>query len=235
MISKALQQPIKTPKNLRDAILSYNPKYEAKWDFMGLYFFLEKVLSNEEREFFFDETLPFIIELALTLDDLVKKPIPLLMKHASNEIVLSRHQIASLLANMFLCTFPKRSSQYGEYESYPTANFNSLYAAPCSKVKQNKLKCVLHYFERINAELPRGSISFRRQVLEDFPPWESLEQTLCPVRVLGEGTIEDDGGEALQVDFANRYIGGGVLGNGCVQEEIRFLISIIDCFTFIHF
>jgi len=26
------------------------------------------------------------------------------------------------------------------------------------------------------------------------------------------------------VDFANKYIGGGVLGNGCVQEEIRFLM-----------
>ena len=28
----------------------------------------------------------------------------------------------------------------------------------------------------------------------------------------------------LQVDFANKYIGGGVLGRGCVEEEIRFLI-----------
>lgn len=28
----------------------------------------------------------------------------------------------------------------------------------------------------------------------------------------------------VQVDFANKYIGGGVLGHGCVQEEIRFLI-----------
>ena len=28
----------------------------------------------------------------------------------------------------------------------------------------------------------------------------------------------------LQVDFANKYIGGGVLGHGCLQEEIRFLI-----------
>ena len=28
----------------------------------------------------------------------------------------------------------------------------------------------------------------------------------------------------LQVDFANKYIGGGVLGEGCVQEEIRFVI-----------
>ena len=29
---------------------------------------------------------------------------------------------------------------------------------------------------------------------------------------------------APQVDFANKFLGGGVLGHGCVQEEIRFLI-----------
>ena len=28
----------------------------------------------------------------------------------------------------------------------------------------------------------------------------------------------------MQVDFANKYLGGGVLGHGCVQEEIRFVI-----------
>lgn len=28
----------------------------------------------------------------------------------------------------------------------------------------------------------------------------------------------------LQVDFANKYVGGGVLEDGCVQEEIRFVI-----------
>lgn len=27
-----------------------------------------------------------------------------------------------------------------------------------------------------------------------------------------------------QVDFANKYVGGGVIGHGCVQEEIRFMI-----------
>ncbi|KFM68951.1 Poly(ADP-ribose) glycohydrolase, partial [Stegodyphus mimosarum] len=28
----------------------------------------------------------------------------------------------------------------------------------------------------------------------------------------------------LKVDFANKFVGGGVLGQGCVQEEIRFVI-----------
>lgn len=26
-----------------------------------------------------------------------------------------------------------------------------------------------------------------------------------------------------QVDFANKLVGGGILGRGCVQEEIQFL------------
>jgi poly(ADP-ribose) glycohydrolase len=37
-------------------------------------------------------------------------------------------------------------------------------------------------------------------------------------------TIESYYGEALMVDFANKKIGGGVLKNGCVQEEILFAI-----------
>jgi hypothetical protein len=36
----------------------------------------------------------------------------------------------------------------------------------------------------------------------------------------------------LQVDFANKSIGGGVIGWGSVQEEIRFMISpelLVSC------
>ncbi|MCP4120006.1 MAG: hypothetical protein GY737_32345 [Desulfobacteraceae bacterium] len=36
----------------------------------------------------------------------------------------------------------------------------------------------------------------------------------------------------FQMDFANKYLGGGVLGHGLVQEEIRFLICpelIVSC------
>jgi poly(ADP-ribose) glycohydrolase len=36
--------------------------------------------------------------------------------------------------------------------------------------------------------------------------------------------IEDAKG-CLQIDFANKYLGGGVLTYGCVQEEIRFCVS----------
>jgi len=35
----------------------------------------------------------------------------------------------------------------------------------------------------------------------------------------------EDSGNSLQVLFANKLVGGGVLGNGSIQEEIFYLIS----------
>lgn len=43
-------------------------------------------------------------------------------------------------------------------------------------------------------------------------------------RNLRDSHIEDECGKSLMVDFANRMLGGGVLRNGCVQEEILFAI-----------
>jgi len=49
---------------------------------------------------------------------------------------------------------------------------------------------------------------------------------LVPFEVKTQGRIEDkENIGSIQIDFANRYIGGGVLGSGCVQEEIRFVVS----------
>ncbi|XP_066316717.1 poly(ADP-ribose) glycohydrolase 1-like [Miscanthus floridulus] len=45
------------------------------------------------------------------------------------------------------------------------------------------------------------------------------------VLVFSSGFIEDEEQEALQVDFENKYLGGGALSRGCVQEEIRFMIN----------
>ncbi|KAJ3021810.1 hypothetical protein HKX48_007693 [Thoreauomyces humboldtii] len=55
--------------------------------------------------------------------------------------------------------------------------------------------------------------------------WDNLEFPITSLEVRTDGTIEDDGEGMLQVDFANKVIGGGVIGDGCVQEEIRFMIN----------
>ena len=81
------------------------------------------------------------------------------------------------------------------------------------------------YFERVTDLEQIGTLTFTRFCLKSTNT-DLIENSTRNIRksiCLSEGKIEDCTG-AVQVDFANKYIGGGVLGNGCVQEEIRFVI-----------
>jgi poly(ADP-ribose) glycohydrolase len=62
------------------------------------------------------------------------------------------------------------------------------------------------------------------KVLVDEVDWANTDCRLTDLCVTADGTIEDCASGMLHVDFANKSIGGGVLGEGCVQEEIRFAI-----------
>lgn len=57
------------------------------------------------------------------------------------------------------------------------------------------------------------------------PHWTLSTAPMIEPVVFNNGTIEDDGLNCWQADFANMVIGGGVIGAGCVQEEIRFVIN----------
>lgn len=76
--------------------------------------------------------------------------------------------------------------------------------------------------------MPTGVVTFTRRSVPDqyLPKWEESKISIdeLVLHVTDFGTIEDQGEGLLQVDFANKYIGGGVLNFGCVQEEIRFMI-----------
>lgn len=78
-------------------------------------------------------------------------------------------------------------------------------------------------------QVPNGVITFARRTISptNFPDWSKCQSAFndsSMVHISTDGTIEDDGDGLLQVDFANKFIGGGVLNYGCVQEEIRFVI-----------
>ena len=71
-----------------------------------------------------------------------------------------------------------------------------------------------------------GTVTFSRLSLppSSLPKWYSSDQTLSRLHFSTEGKIETEGAGFLQADFANEYVGGGVLRSGLVQEEIRFTI-----------
>jgi len=63
------------------------------------------------------------------------------------------------------------------------------------------------------------------QVLQHPPEWEKSNMPLVKeLRVSCSGRIESDATNMLHVDFANKYVGGGMLSHGCVQEEILFML-----------
>uniref|UniRef100_A0A671Y718 poly(ADP-ribose) glycohydrolase n=1 Tax=Sparus aurata TaxID=8175 RepID=A0A671Y718_SPAAU len=158
------------------------------------------------------------------LNLLCTEPIPLLKSRMNHSLTMSQEQIACLLANAFFCTFPRRNSRKSEYCNYPEINFYRLFEGSSSR-KIEKLKTLLCYFRRVSQIRPKGLVTFTRQMVNNPPNWESSQTQLTRLHITCEGTIEDDGYGMLQVDFANRFVGGGVTGHGLVQEEIRFLIN----------
>lgn len=99
----------------------------------------------------------------------------------------------------------------------------------------NKLLCLLNYFERIrqneeakDEEFLSLCVSVTRRRLNpadaNGASWEGCSEPLVPFESLSEGLIEDAHG-CLQVDFANAYIGGGVLGLGNVQ--VRHQLTLL--------
>jgi poly(ADP-ribose) glycohydrolase len=135
---------------------------------------------------------------------------------ASATTTISRATVAGCLARMLLGSLPRRAGDLCEVDAGP------LLAASAPQ-ELAKLRCVLQYFDRIAEAPPRGTLTIRR-IAGAAHAWERDESPLLALEVRPSGAIEDAEGH-VQVDFANRYLGGGVLSGGCVQEEIRFAVS----------
>ncbi|KAL1262888.1 hypothetical protein QQF64_005627 [Cirrhinus molitorella] len=224
LIRSALEGECKSSLDIKDAILSYNIAHAKRWDFTALNYLCTEGMENDEVQHLFNVTLPKMMRLVLNTPKICTQPIPLLKSRMNQSLTMSQEQIACLLANAFFCTFPRRNSRKSEYANYPEINFYRLFEGSSSR-KIEKLKTLLCYFRRVTESMPTGLVTFTRQCLSNFPKWESSKTQLTRLHITCKGTIEDEGYGMLQVDFANRLVGGGVTGMGLVQEEIRFIIN----------
>ncbi|MCL7042716.1 hypothetical protein MKW94_012109 [Papaver nudicaule] len=223
----------------------------------GYSLFFDELMSRVESKKWFGEVVPALATLLLNLPCLLEKHyknaeeishgrkqgyprintgLRLLRSQESGIVVLSQELIAALLACSFFCLFPTfdRGAKH-----LPDINFDHLFASLHPSYKPNqehKIRCLIHYFERISSCMPIHCVSFERKVIPlesrpfcvSYPEadfWSKSTISLCHLEVLTSGLIEQQTREALEVDFANKYIGGGAIGRGCVQEEIRFMIN----------
>lgn len=211
----------------------------------GYSLFFDDLMPRGQATRWFKEVLPKMADLLLRLPFLLESHyqssdetgLRLLESQQPGLVLLSQELIAALLACSFFCLFPDINRGAKDLQ---LINFGDLFECLYQTYAENqesKIKCLVHYFERIFTCMPSGNVSFQRKVLSlqrteycisyskaNF--WSNSHLSLCPFEVDKSRLIEDHQPcEALEVDFANKYLGGGALRLGCVQEEIRFMIN----------
>ncbi|ONK73195.1 uncharacterized protein A4U43_C04F28260 [Asparagus officinalis] len=225
----------------------------------GYALFFDELISRMNSRVWFGEVIPALANLLLRLPSLLeahyhdsdgnvgegKSGLRIMYQQEPGIVFLNQELIAALLACAFFCLFP--ASTRGE-NYLPTINFDYLFASLHPNFKQNqeqKIKCLTHYFERISLSMPTGFVSFERKVIPfeqssfsiSYPEavlWRKSTVPLCPFKAFSSGLIEDQKYDALEVDFANEYLGGGALHRGCVQnpptamksKSVRLLVAL---------
>lgn len=206
-------------------VLDRDPKFQAK-------FFL---------------ILPFMAKIALSLPSLFgnKTELKRLVQYTNDSITLTKAQICCLLAHMFFGTVSNDQRENPRIQEI--INFQNILCFH-DPVNAHKLLCILNYFQRM-MEVDRltpdklcQEVRFSRKfesTPKSFEKWLQSNRKLTNVYMYESGVMEDlTPPNSIHVDFANKFIGGGVLTKGAVQEEIRFLISpeclvslmIFECF-----
>ncbi|XWS20665.1 hypothetical protein CRYUN_Cryun31cG0122600 [Craigia yunnanensis] len=214
----------------------------------GYALFFDELLSGADSTKWFAGVIPKLANLLLRLPSLVDLHyqntqtsgygLRILGPQQPGMVLLSQELIGALLACSLFCLFPVSNRGL---KHLPTINFDGLFASLYDNYcenQENKVRCIVHYFQRICSQMPTGFVSFERKLLSlEHHPWQSgvsypnadfwTKSTipLCPFLVHSSGLIEDHSTGVLEVDFANKYLGGGALHRGCVQEEIRFMIN----------
>ena len=168
----------------------------------------------------FERVVPSVLRHAQTLVHGANPPeLPLHAQGVAAKTSLARSAVAGWVAHMLLGTLPQPGTGWNGLD------FHRLLSSDQSQ-ERAKLRCVLEYFDRIAERAPKGRFEVER--VEAPAPtameWLGDASPLTPLTVDEAGTIEDAVGHR-QADFANAYLGGGVLRGGCVQEEIRFAVA----------
>jgi len=130
-------------------------------------------------------------------------------------VTLSRRAVHALLAGMMFCIY-----DYGDRpEDYPEFSMSSAYRHGNYVL----LRFLIQYFTAVHDDpsLLEGSIVISRRCV-DGVDWADAPELCGDVQTLST-RCEDPPSDHI-VDFANKYIGGGVLSSGAVQEEIMFMI-----------
>lgn len=184
--------------------------------------FIQQYYPAEALEFI--KVYKYLQQMALNIINILPQNLPLLKQmDPINKIELTRKQVALLFLLSFFGLIPQDPNK-------KLNNFNvSQVLFANNGIKFEFARCFLSYLTTIgnwlatNNPILEEKIIYIRQSI-NRNNWNLLNMNLinlCNVNFFTHGSLLD-GNATYCVDFANKFIGGGTLAGGCVQEEILF-------------
>ena len=216
---KELQEIFKKPvNNLRDI---NNIFYKGRSLFFKL---IEKNCPEEAKEFI--NIYKHLQQLALNIKEIFPETtIPYLKTTEKTRVLsLKRKQVALIFLLSFFNRLEDSRKNKNEF------NFNYILSTK-GKIPFEFGRCFLNYLTVIGKWLEQGKedilnedILYIRDNIDSNDYIEKEDIDLCELELYKTGSLFDGDSEYC-VDFANKYIGGGALTGGNVQEEILFAVE----------
>ena len=233
-VLRVLATPIEKLSNL-DGILTEFASLNADREPRACTFFStipedEKESKNFDWNRFFEKGVPAIIKVALEMPDLFPDPLSFHRTRSASQKTdgsleslkteFSRKQCASLLAHSFLGSLKRPP---GDQRNDFRFTIVDLFMG--SAVSPNSALMILNYFSQCgefgfsSGIVKIERLGFRRN--EISWNWEECLLPLAPIK-LKRGQIESCEFAEMQTEFANAFVGGGVLSGDAAMEELLF-------------
>lgn len=224
--------PNKSEKSLQRIFTLFNNEFNSIQDINNILYynkcyFLKKVSKDypdEAKKFVqvFEHLKKLIFEIETLFPE---KGIRTLKTGENGFIKLTRKKVALVfLLSFFDLIYIKESNRKNYFNIYSVLEgrgYGSLFEF--GRCFLNYLTVIGQWLSENNAILNEEIIYFRKNIPSmDYLSGE--DKLLCDLKIISKGSMFD-GDASYCVDFANKYIGGGVLTGGCVQEEILFAVE----------
>eukprot|EP01080_Neovahlkampfia_damariscottae_P009838 gene9838-2161_t len=189
----------------------------------------EHISEEKKKKFFFqtvNEIRKFVLEAAILFPKNEKLKFLGTSKTEENQTLkLSKLQIRCLLSCSFFLLLENGNQLHNQKNFPEIVNFEIFYLDSINKSTVSKLDCILHYFEVVSKKELKGYVIFQRKKLFNQVDWKKSTEKLTKLKIISDRkTSMFDFETHTQIDFSNKFIGGGILGGGCYQEEILFTI-----------
>jgi poly(ADP-ribose) glycohydrolase len=186
---------------------------------------LEKSFPEDGEKFL--KVYKNISKLVLDMKDIFPDgEIEILKSKTTDKIILTRKEVALIFVLGFFDIFGLDVEKLNISINYNFFNVTNSSSGPSfAKGRSfiNYMTVIGKWLEENNPILNEKITYLRENKQVDIENFKNI-QKLCDIEIIEQGSMFNTEAKFC-IDFANKYIGGGALSGGCVQEEILFAVE----------